>query len=306
MDEVRASSAWVATHSSHVTVDFSGIEKVVESIKDSIPKIEWDFEGIHYFDDGPLTVQYLLVLDALNFCFWPDKELNYDHLALGLREALQNDKSALDADRLQKYTGFELRKLLKWPRSLPLEDERIRLLHEVGLELERNFEGKASNLVKLCGKSAVKLVELVTSHFPGFRDHSVYKGHQVFLYKRAQIFVSDLWGAFKGKGYGEFNDIGAITIFADYIVPAVLRQLGVLRYSSDLAGKIEGNSEIGSGTEEEVELRACSVYAVEKLRDLIRKNSGKQVLSIELDLWLWSVGVQCSSLQHHRTLSIYY
>ena len=35
-----------------------------------------------------------------------DKELNYDHLALGLREALQNDKSALDADRLQKYTGI--------------------------------------------------------------------------------------------------------------------------------------------------------------------------------------------------------
>lgn len=40
-------------------------------MKDSIPKVEWDFEGIHYFDNGPLTVQYLFVLDALNFCFWP-------------------------------------------------------------------------------------------------------------------------------------------------------------------------------------------------------------------------------------------
>lgn len=49
---------------------FSGIEKVVSTI-DSIPKVEWDFEGIHYFDNGPLTVQYLFVLDALNFCFWP-------------------------------------------------------------------------------------------------------------------------------------------------------------------------------------------------------------------------------------------
>lgn len=36
-----------------------------------IPKVEWNFEGIHYFDNGPLTVQYLFVLDALNFCFWP-------------------------------------------------------------------------------------------------------------------------------------------------------------------------------------------------------------------------------------------
>ncbi|KAH9712276.1 Queuosine salvage protein [Citrus sinensis] len=322
MDDVRETSAWVATHSSHVLVDSSdsrvnnaGIEKVVENIQGSIPKVEWDYEGIHYFDNGPLSVQYLFVLDALNFCFWPDKDLNYDHLASGLKAALQNDKSAFDADRLQKYTedesnllvsGPELRELLKWPRPLPLEDERVRLLHEVGFELERNFGGKASNLVESCGKSAAKLVALVTRHFAGFRDHSVYKGHQVFLYKRAQIFVADLWGAFKGQGYGEFYDIGSITMFADYVVPAVLEQLGVLKYSSRLANIIETNNEISSGSEEEVELRACSVYAVEKMKELIRIKSGKQVLSVELDLWLWSVGVQCPALQHHRTLSIYY
>ncbi|XP_034692123.1 queuosine salvage protein-like [Vitis riparia] len=306
MDDVRASSAWVAARSAHVVVDSSGIEKAVEEIQDSIPKVKWDFEGIHYFDNGPLTVQYLFVLDALNFCFWPDKDLSYDHLALGLKEALQNDKSVFDADRLQKITGPQLRELLKWPRPLPLENERVRLLHEVGLELERSFEGKASKLVESCGKSAANLVALVTRHFPGFRDHSVYKGHQVFLYKRAQIFAADLWGAFEGQGYGEFNDISSITIFADYIVPAVLRQLGVLRYSSDLASIIEANREIGSGSEEEVELRACSIYAVEKMRELLSKKSGNQVLSVELDLWLWSFGIQCQSLQHHRTLSIYY
>ncbi|KAI5439421.1 hypothetical protein KIW84_024990 [Lathyrus oleraceus] len=166
MDEVRATSAWVASRSSHVTVDSSGIEKVVSKIE-SIPKVEWDFEGIHYFDNGPLTVQYLFVLDALNFCFWPDKDLNYDDLASGLKAALQNDKSAFDADRLQKYTGPQLRELLNWPRPLPLEDERVRLLHEVGIELERNFDGKASNLVEQCGKSAVNLVALVARHFPG-------------------------------------------------------------------------------------------------------------------------------------------
>ncbi|GKV53431.1 hypothetical protein SLEP1_g59958, partial [Rubroshorea leprosula] len=252
------------------------IEKVVENIKESIPKVEWDYEGIHYFDNGPLTVQYLLVLDALNFCFWPDKDLTYDHLASGLKEALLNDKSAFDADRLQQYTGLQLRELLKWPRPLPLEDERVRLLHEVGLELENNFEGKASKLVESCGKSAVKLVALVTRYFPGFRDHSVYKGHQVFLYKRAQIFAADLWGAFKGQGYGEFNDIGSITMFADYIVPAVLKQLSVLKYSSTLSSIIDSNREIGPGSEEEIELRACTIYAVEKMRELIKLKSGKQ------------------------------
>ncbi|XP_015963844.1 uncharacterized protein LOC107487665 [Arachis duranensis] len=305
MEDVRATTAWVATHSSHVLVDSAGIEKVVNTI-DDIPKVDWDFEGIHYFDNGPLTVQYLFVLDSLNFCFWPDKDLNYDDLASGLKAALQNDKSAFDADRLQKYTGTQLRELLKWPRPLPLEDERVRLLHEVGIELERSFDGKACNLVDRCGKSALNLVALVARHFPGFRDHSVYKGRQVFLYKRAQIFAADLWGAFRGQGYGEFKDISSLTIMADYIVPAVLRQLGVLKYSPALASTIDSSGEIGPGTEEEVELRACSVHAVEKMRELISKKLGRQVLSVELDLWLWASGVQCATLQHHRTLSIYY
>lgn len=111
----------------------------------------------------------------------------------------------------------------------------------------------------------------------GFRDHTVYKGRQVFFYKRAQIFAADLYGAFKGQQYGEFIDISSITIFADYIVPAVLRQLGVLKYSPSLASIVDSKNEISSGSEEEIELRACSVYAVEKMRDLIRIKSGKQV-----------------------------
>lgn len=36
-----------------------------------------------------------------------DNELNYDHLAVGLKGALQNDRSAFNADRLQKYTGTD-------------------------------------------------------------------------------------------------------------------------------------------------------------------------------------------------------
>jgi hypothetical protein len=105
----------------------------------------------------------------------------------------------------------------------------------------------------------------------------VYKGRQVFLYKRAQIFVADLWGAFGGQGYGEFKDISSLTIMADYIVPAVLQQLGILKFSPTLASTIEASGEICPGTEEEVELRACSIHAVEKMRELISVKSGRQV-----------------------------
>ncbi|KAH7510803.1 hypothetical protein FEM48_ZijujUnG0086100 [Ziziphus jujuba var. spinosa] len=122
----------------------------------------------------------------------------------------------------------------------------------------------------------------------------------------------------KGQGYGESNDIRSITIMVDYIVPAVLQQLGVLKYSSKLAKLIVANNEIDSGSEEEVKLWTCSIYAVERMKELISKKSGKEVLlnsfdissnlvlvyfllvlSVELDLWLWSFGIQFPSLQHH-------
>lgn len=65
------------------------------------------------------------------------------------------------------FVGSQLQALLKWPRPLPLEEERIRLLHEVGFELERSFNGEAINLVKSSNKSAQTLVSLITQHFPG-------------------------------------------------------------------------------------------------------------------------------------------
>jgi hypothetical protein len=40
--------------------------------------VTWDSGDFHYFEDveqdGPLTCQYVFVLDALNFCFWPTEK----------------------------------------------------------------------------------------------------------------------------------------------------------------------------------------------------------------------------------------
>jgi hypothetical protein len=38
-------------------------------------------------------VQYLLVMDALNFCFWPQPGLEYEHLARGLKALLTSPDS---------------------------------------------------------------------------------------------------------------------------------------------------------------------------------------------------------------------
>lgn len=42
----------------------------------------------------------------------------------------------------------------------------------------------------------------------------------------------------QGKGLGRFNDIHKLTMFADYRVPVVLRELGVLKYAAELDSKV--------------------------------------------------------------------
>ncbi len=61
------------------------------------------------------------------------------------------------------------------------------------------------------------------------------RGHQVFLYKRAQIFVGDLWGAFKGGGLGAFDDIDRLTMCAglpQVLVVACLASVAAIKRSS--------------------------------------------------------------------------
>lgn len=70
------------------------------------------------------------------------------------------------------------------------------------------------NLISRANYSAAALVNFLTEHFPSFRDETRFEGRQVRILKRAQIFAADLWAAFDGQGYGRFDDIDGITMFA--------------------------------------------------------------------------------------------
>lgn len=69
-------------------------------------------------------------------------------------------------------------------------------------------------MVEDAKNSAAGLVNMLADRFPCFRDEAKYEGKKVRFLKRAQIFVADLWAAFNGESYGEFNDIDKITMFA--------------------------------------------------------------------------------------------
>eukprot|EP00285_Hemiselmis_virescens_P008164 CAMPEP_0173399980 /NCGR_PEP_ID=MMETSP1356-20130122/46544_1 /TAXON_ID=77927 ORGANISM="Hemiselmis virescens, Strain PCC157" /NCGR_SAMPLE_ID=MMETSP1356 /ASSEMBLY_ACC=CAM_ASM_000847 /LENGTH=329 /DNA_ID=CAMNT_0014359811 /DNA_START=147 /DNA_END=1136 /DNA_ORIENTATION=+ len=324
LDLVRTSTARVSATASHVSIDGAAISLLATSIAGATTKSpseaaasgggakmpEWDTET-HFYDGGDATAQYLLVLDALNFCFWPSEgSWEYARLASGLKKSLLDDPDCLSASRLASIDESSLAALLGGGDLLPSMPERVRLVREVGDVLLDKYDGKAAELVRSAGGSAVKLVGLVCEALPGFRDHSIYRGTQVFFYKRAQIFVADIWGAFKGEGLGGFRDISSLTMFADYRVPQILQSCGVMLYSQSLQKRISDLVPIVAGSEEESEIRACTVQAVEMIQQALKAEHKIDVPSVQVDWYLWQEG-EAKALAgllppHHRTLTVYY
>lgn len=93
---------------------------------------------------------------------------------------------------------------------------------------------------------------------PYFKDVVPYNGLHVPFYKRAQLTAADLALAFEGQGPGCFNDLDRLTIFADNLIPHVLRVDKILDYEDSLANRIDTEDLIPAYSHEEVEIRACA------------------------------------------------
>ena len=80
-----------------------------------------------------------------------------------------------------------------------------------------------------------------------------------------------------------------------------------MRYSDSLAALVDEKSEIPFGSEMEIEIRAATVVAVERLHARLVER-GIDILVVELDWLLWQRGeVSKDSLRpHHRTLTVFY
>ncbi|MEW6729729.1 MAG: queuosine salvage family protein, partial [Acidobacteriota bacterium] len=143
---------------------------------------------------------------------------------------------------------------------------------------------------------------------PYFNDVENYNGLVVPFYKRAQLTAADLSLAFAGEGIGHFDDLNNITIFADNLVPHVLRVDNVLLYDKSLAARIDAEELISPGSAEEIEIRACAVHAVELLVEALQK-TGHKVTAMGLDYLLWNRGQQPYYKKvkpRHRSRTVFY
>lgn len=193
-------------------------------------------------------------------------------------------------------------------------DERLKALHEVGGTLLKTFDGSFVNCVNEANKSAKKLLQSIVTNFNCFKDEAYYKLHTVSFYKRAQILIADIWACFQNEDLGHFKDIDEITMFADYRVPQSLLYFHVLEYDDEITDLLKSNTLLENGSEYEIEIRGCSIEAVEQVLQIVREmvNKEKIVNAILIDHFLWDFRrahakeIIEEELPFHKTLCIYY
>ena len=297
-DEIRAASARVMRGAEFVRIDEGRLADLGAELLE-MPPPSADFDPGHRRIDGDeATVAFIVTLNAINFGsgYFPylakrPGKSGYMTVSTCLRER---------TERCGHWSAAELRELdaaacasvfeqdLGVPEAAELMDLFAQALRDLGGYVSEHHEGRFALLVAAAGGSAAALVDALTS-IPFYRDVVRYADFDVPFYKRAQITASDLWLAFDGKNHGAFRDISQLTIFADNLVPHVLRTKGVLVYGDDLARRIDEGELIPAGSPEEVEIRAGALDAVERCVAGLRQR-GFGLTAQKADQLLWVAG----------------
>lgn len=316
LDEIRSACADVAGRGEWVRVVADRLDAYADGLPlESIAATGMDWAR-HYRGTTAETAAFFLTLAAINFGsgYFPHLTKRsgmsgYYTIATRLRDRFVGE-GPLTASELSRLDAGACGRIFhQSPDNLVIRElmgHFSRALGQLGRLLEADFEGDFLRLVSAAEGSAGRLVEILT-RMPYFDDRQTYRGRKVPFFKRAQLAAADLGLAFEGEAPGDFHDLEALTIFADNLVPHVLRMDGILEYHPALLAGIKAGDLIPAGSPQEVELRACAVHAVELLRDTPAARE-RGVTAQQLDYLLWHRGQQkhYKAVPRHRTRTIFY
>ncbi|XP_006008967.2 queuosine salvage protein isoform X1 [Latimeria chalumnae] len=334
----KESGKFITENSKDVFIENKGVREVAELLCEKAATKEFSIEGwksLHELNPQKMdeaALNWVFAVSTLNFSFWSEREdakclvkykdktySGYWALCAAFNRALDEGIPITSASYYATMTLEQLKHVLRSDTNvpMPLLEERHQVLTETGTILLEKFGGSFLNCLKKSEHSAQKLLQIVVENFPAFRDEAVFMGKRVALYKRAQILVADTWGLVASKDDLYFHDISCITMFADYRIPQALVHLGAMRYSDDLMKKLKEGVLFQSGEQLEVEIRGCSIWCVELIRDIMLELLAKkgqdltdEVNAVLIDYYLWDYARdhrrEMADIPIHRVRCIYY
>jgi hypothetical protein len=314
---VRAGCAAVAASARFVRIRDERIGPVAAGLAEAgVPAPAWD--RAHHFIGNPAdTAAFVLALDSVNFGsgWWPVLRKRPEHsgyltIAASLTERFR-ERGAWSAEELVGLTPGACAEVFGQDPAGPAADLMAlyaRALKDLGRFLLRDWDGDPLGPFVAADGSAERLVALLL-RMPLFRDAAAHGGAVVPILKRAQLLAADAALALPlaGSGAAAFGDLDRLTIFADNLVPHVLRLQGVLAYDPLLLARIERCDLIPPGSAEETEIRAVALHAAELLVAELRR-LGSPATAAQLDGLLWQRGQDPAIKAHprHRTRTTAY
>jgi hypothetical protein len=314
--EIRAAAAEVTRRARRVAIDMQQLERLAFELAASEAP-EADVDPAHQHLGSPeVRLAFVVSLGAVNFGsgWFPHLHKRpgcsgYFTIANALAEHFESRGAAAAAGLRglspEACAGIFGQDPAPGPAA-ELMGLFARALTDLGRLLDQRHGGSFVALVEHAGGRAEELVREL-ARMPFYRDVSRYEERPVPFYKRAQITCSDLDLAFVGEGWGDFEDLDRLTIFADNLVPHVLRVEGVLAYDPELAARIDREELIAAGSPEEVEIRAVALDAVERMVGQLAAK-GVSLPARRLDQLLWNRGQSpaIKATPRHRTRCVYY
>jgi hypothetical protein len=273
-DKIRTAAARVAGEAKSVRIVEERVVSYAAELPAEAPPTP-DLEGA----DDETRAAFSLQLNAINFGsgWFPtirkrDGLSGYRTMEAGLRA-----RGPWTAEQLKTLTRQEI------AATLGQDPEHVLMgLFETHLrELGERVDGSFLAFAKRFEGSAEALAEELAT-WPTWADVSPYPSGEVPLFKRAQIAAADLALA----GIAPADDLDRLTLFADNLVPHVLRIDGVLEFEPDLVRRIDEGILLEHGSTEEVEIRAVALHAVERLVHA----HPRPTTAAQLDWVLWTRG----------------
>ena len=147
------------------------------------------------------------------------------------------------------------------------------------------------------------ILEYIVKNFKYFDDKSKFKGKVIHFNKRAILLTNDLF-RISDTIRNNIKTIKNLTGGADYAIPKILQEKGILIYSEKLMKKIQNKRIIRHNSQMEVEIRANTLYSLEIMRNVLMQHN-INIETIELDNIIWNTRNK-TDLPSHHTKTIYY
>ena len=315
--KIRNSCKETSEHSKHVKINYGKIREYALSLPIAQAISPVLDSNTHFIGNEEDTAAYFLILDSMNFGsgYFPKMKKRpamsgYFTVASSLADLFRK-RGPLSPGKLSQFTSRDCTEIFNQdPENEDIQELMgffATALNDLGNYLIKDFKGHFLQMIDAADHCAEDLLKILIK-MPLFNDIEPYGDGMVHFYKRAQLTAADLSIALKGRGIGYFYDLDKLTIFADNLIPHVLRMDGILIYDNRLAESIDVGELIPSKSEEEVEIRACAVHAVELIKRELQ-SGGYNVHSLGLDYLLWNRGQQKFYKRikpRHRTRTVFY